>query len=364
VRIALVALTFFGGTGLVVYGLAWLLIPAEGEDRSLAQQWSRDVDGWWRIAGVAAVILGGALLAGALGNGRLIAPLLLLAAGAWLLVRSGEEPDGETEGETAGAEPVSAQPAPVSSPDRSPSPPTASTAIALSPSADVTEAGPAQPVDPTVVRASGPPPGPDRPARPSPFLTPLVLAVVMLIGGLSVLAARAELFSVSVSGVLALCLLVVGIALLVSVRWGRARGLIPLGFVLAAGIGLASLFSFPLWSGVGERIVVADDVSIVEEPIHHGIGVLDVDMSDLDLDGSRQEVEIGLSIGELVVTVPPDVNVEVTGAASAGSLVAFDEVSDGLDRTLTAERLRGGTAAGTLVLDLEVGFGQVRVEVG
>ncbi|RAY11511.1 PspC domain-containing protein [Actinomadura craniellae] len=36
-RIGLAAVTVFGGAGIALYALAWLLIPAEGSDRSIAQ---------------------------------------------------------------------------------------------------------------------------------------------------------------------------------------------------------------------------------------------------------------------------------------------------------------------------------------
>ena len=337
VRIAFVALSFFGGTGIGLYGAAWLLIPAEGDDRSLAQQWTRDADGRWRLAGVAAVALGGSILAGQLGNGNVIAPLLLVAVGAWLLVRSDDEPTRESGSE-------------------------------LVPPDDPTAAPMSAPVSgPASVAPAAPPPSAPASAltepRPTPFLTPLVLAVLMLIGGLAVLAARADLFAVAAAGVLAVCLVVVGIALLISVWWGRARGLIPLGLVLAAGIGLASVFSFPLWSGVGERIVDVEQVAQVEDPIHHGIGELLVDLTEIDADGGRVDVEAGVSIGELRITVPDEVDVEVTASASAGSLAVFDEVVDGLDRTLTTERSGSDPDSGSLALDLEVGFGEVRVDV-
>jgi phage shock protein PspC (stress-responsive transcriptional regulator) len=38
IRIALVVLSFFGGTGIAVYLAGWLLIPEEGSDQSLASE--------------------------------------------------------------------------------------------------------------------------------------------------------------------------------------------------------------------------------------------------------------------------------------------------------------------------------------
>jgi phage shock protein PspC (stress-responsive transcriptional regulator) len=38
IRLVLVLLTAFGGTGALVYAAGWLLLPEEGEDRSILQR--------------------------------------------------------------------------------------------------------------------------------------------------------------------------------------------------------------------------------------------------------------------------------------------------------------------------------------
>ncbi|RJL30154.1 PspC domain-containing protein [Bailinhaonella thermotolerans] len=37
IRIALAALTLFGGAGIAIYALAWLIVPEEGRPTSIAQ---------------------------------------------------------------------------------------------------------------------------------------------------------------------------------------------------------------------------------------------------------------------------------------------------------------------------------------
>jgi phage shock protein PspC (stress-responsive transcriptional regulator) len=39
VRIVIVALTLFSGAGAALYIAAWLLIPADGEEESIAAEW-------------------------------------------------------------------------------------------------------------------------------------------------------------------------------------------------------------------------------------------------------------------------------------------------------------------------------------
>ena len=40
IRVAFAVLTFFGGSGALIYVAAWLLIPADDEEQPIAQQWS------------------------------------------------------------------------------------------------------------------------------------------------------------------------------------------------------------------------------------------------------------------------------------------------------------------------------------
>ena len=108
--------------------------------------------------------------------------------------------------------------------------------------------------------------------------------------------------------------------------------------------------------------MVVDEAADVDGPIRHGIGTLDVDLSDFDLDGGTQDVEIGLSLGELVIVVPDDVDVVFDGEVSAGEIRAFGRVVDGVDRTVSTDRDGGADAAGTLVIDAQVGFGELRLE--
>src|SRR2546428_10172429 len=58
-RIAFVALSLVGGTGLVIYLAAALVIPAEGSDESIAAEALRGRrDRPWLVVGVALVALG------------------------------------------------------------------------------------------------------------------------------------------------------------------------------------------------------------------------------------------------------------------------------------------------------------------
>ncbi|HEX2043931.1 MAG TPA: PspC domain-containing protein [Acidimicrobiales bacterium] len=89
VRVAVLALTFAGGTGVVVYLAAWLLLPQEagGDARGRATHRSRDLG---EVLAVGSIVLGVILLARASGlwfNDAVVWPLLLAGVGLAVIWR-------------------------------------------------------------------------------------------------------------------------------------------------------------------------------------------------------------------------------------------------------------------------------------
>ena len=90
-RVATVALTLAGGTGALLYVLAWLVLPEEGSDRSLAQAAAagRRHDAG-EVLAVGSIVLGVILLARAGGlwfNDAFVWPLLLAGVGLAVIWR-------------------------------------------------------------------------------------------------------------------------------------------------------------------------------------------------------------------------------------------------------------------------------------
>lgn len=87
-RIAFVVLTFIGGIGLLVYVLAWILIPegeGAGEGRAAATEGGA-------IVGFALVVIGGLFLLRAIApdwlSGRYVWPIVLILLGLAVVYRS------------------------------------------------------------------------------------------------------------------------------------------------------------------------------------------------------------------------------------------------------------------------------------
>src|SRR5829696_3402200 len=85
VRIGFVILVPFGGFGALAYLIAWLLVPVEGSQQSLAGDVvRRPPSGWRGYLGVALILLAVAILASAFSKPGVIWAILLIAFGVFL----------------------------------------------------------------------------------------------------------------------------------------------------------------------------------------------------------------------------------------------------------------------------------------
>lgn len=196
-------------------------------------------------------------------------------------------------------------------------------------------------------------------ARRLRLLTLLVLGLAL--AGLN-LADRGG-FAVTPAGYAATALLVVGLALVAATWFGRSRGLLALGLVLVPVVVVTSVIGqlVPSTSfGHTERTYsrVAD---LPRTPEIFTSGQAEVDLSRLVLtDDATYTAQ--LDTGQLEVTVPDDVNVEVRYGVDVGVIEAFgQEISSGFDLQGNAEEPAPQQDRPTLTLDLSVEAGQVAV---
>jgi signal transduction histidine kinase/phage shock protein PspC (stress-responsive transcriptional regulator) len=97
IRVAVVALTLAGGTGALLYVVAWLMLPEEGSDRSLAHAAAttrgRDLG---EVLAIGSIVLGVILLVRATGvwfSDALVWPLLLAGVGLAVIWRQAGDED-------------------------------------------------------------------------------------------------------------------------------------------------------------------------------------------------------------------------------------------------------------------------------
>jgi phage shock protein PspC (stress-responsive transcriptional regulator) len=412
VRILFVVATIFSsGLGVAAYAVAWILIPEPSEQDPMGEPASRRELGgrdplFW--IGIGLLVLGAVWLLDRPGFGPfavwlrpdrgLLVPLVLIAFGVALWrasdVRHRSSPDPTALPPPPGTTAPSAawQPATGTTTDRAPQETAVNDDTARPPDheADRDTAVLPRPGDrslpppgfspPPGSDPTAPPPGstppptsrdepawspPPVPARENAVLVRSTLGLALVTAGVLWLLRVADVLTLGTGRILAAALLVVGLGLLVGTFVGRARGLIGVGIVLLPIVVIAELLhpmSFELAEyrqGVGEHVATPATIDALEPSYQLGAGTLTLDLTDVEFTGQRR-VSVQVGFGEAVVLVPDDVTVEVVARAAGGELNLLGETSTGMgvERTVTDE-VEG--ASGQLLLDVQVGFGEVSV---
>jgi len=420
-RIAFAVLALAGGGGVLLYALAWVLLPVGDQPRSTLHTKLVERDGKGkRVVAAVVIVLGAIALIGDLdhllfGRGlvRFAGLAAVVAALVWLFNNDDRSeadappPPPPTAGDPwpVPSGPSSWSPAPSGGPSpEAPAHPAADAGPALGAGAGPTlEVGPgpvasegvgpvglggpawlsagagADPTEPLEAiepaeHVGGTPPPPPPPGAPPPggrapggaatrSLTLLVISL-LLVG-----AGCAALVGLHLTVFLSLALVVVGLALLSGGRWGRSRGLIPVGILLVVALGMSTAVNFvgvPLRGGAGERRWQPLTVDELPDEYRLGVGSLHLDLTDLRPGRGDDDVEIDASVGvgELVVTVPPAVDVVVEGRAGVGELDLLGQRRSGRDVEQVVRQTSSRFDGPTFELDLEVGMGEVRVRRG
>jgi len=300
-RIAFVALALAGGTGILLYIAAWLVMPDQGQDESIAAaalKQNREKPS--RAIGLALIAFVGVL---ALSSTRLspypgnlwLAAALGIGALVWWQVSTH--------------------------------------------------------------------PGGARPLRGGPLFPVAVGCLFAAVGAVAVLDA-ADVWNVDWRIVLGAMVLLTGALTAAGAALGRRVGaLVVLDSILVLALAVALFVRVPLFAGVGDRVAHPTSIASLDRTYELGIGNFTVDLRDLSLPVGQTQVKATLGIGDLRVRVPRNVTVVVDGHASAGKLVVFGRESDGtsVDRNVTAP---GTAPSRVLVLDARVGLGRVEVARG
>jgi hypothetical protein len=166
----------------------------------------------------------------------------------------------------------------------------------------------------------------------------------------------------------AVALTVLGAGLVVGSVAGRARALIIPAVVLVpvvATLGTLDHVGLDPFHSIGQRTYQVDGLADPDlRPAYHlGTGDLRLDLSRFDPQGAAVPVRADVAVGSLRVWVPTGVEVAVHGEVAGGALEVAGDEHDGRGehRDLV---LPGVPGRGRIDLDVEVGFGALRVTVG
>ena len=311
-RVIFVALTIAGGTGLLLYAAAALVMPVEGSDESLATQALREHrDRPWLVIGIALLALGGIfVLSGPhvlWGAGGGIWALALIAGAVIVLW----EASGRGRSRRVAA-------------------------------------------DGTTVELGG------RDTRPSIFWPGLgvLLAAAGVVGLLDVL----DVADIDWRAVLAGGVILAGALVALGFFWRGAAPLGVIGFVLAIAMaGTLALRDVSLRGGVGDRVVRPESLGDLENAYRLGIGQLELDLRALQLPPGETRVAARVGIGELDVDVPEGVALEVNGKVHGGDANILGRKESGWRFRKRVVDPGAEKATRRLVLDVDVGLGDLEV---
>jgi phage shock protein PspC (stress-responsive transcriptional regulator) len=365
-RVLFVVLAFFGGSGLLLYGALWLLVPEEGTEEAVVAT----SDATRNALLIGALVLAGLLAIGDTWSGAGFPwPLAVLALVVFAVLmtrdRSGAAPQPPVPpGPPAPGHPghpAPGHPVPTSAADQPvPGHPAYSAYPAYSgyPATETGQPGwyppaPVAPVAPTPARRCG------------PILFGFTLALVALaLGTLGLLDASGA--SVDDAAYAALALAVIGAMLVLGAFYGRPGGLVAAGVVAALALAATSI-AHPSYDGDRNVVVQPTRSADVQDRYDVPAGRVELDLSGLrdpeELDG--RTVAVDVNAGEIVVVVPREVDVAFDARVGFGGEISTPDGSrDGWGPQLSGElsgAQDGEPAVAELELDLDVSFGRIEV---
>jgi phage shock protein PspC (stress-responsive transcriptional regulator) len=325
IRIGFVGLMIFGGAGLVLYVVAWLLIPAEGHDRSIVEAILSRLGvnskriGWLVLAAVLFLVVVNLSSRGVdLSTGRetiyldpaALWAVVIIVAGFVLLRRREAAP--------------------------------AASAVASS------EAAPAHPAVVTLT------------PRPRSPLAWYAYAAVLITVGLLALASQVGQVRVEPGQFFGAALAVIGIGLVVGAWWGRARILILVALLLLPVALVASFVTAPLVGGIGDHWYAPANAAELRTEYRSMGGRIVLDLTDLGITARTIHIAASVAVGEVRVILPSNASAQINYRVGAGSAIVFDQRDDGT--SLENRFVRQHSYGPTFILDLESGIGVVEVE--
>jgi phage shock protein PspC (stress-responsive transcriptional regulator) len=348
IRVLFVVLIFFAGAGLVLYGAAWLLVPEDGEEDSAISASPATRTVLLIVAGIVAAMLligdgwGGGW--GGWGAWGFPWPLLILGLIIFLVLNSRDRSrrDAATTAQTSVAPPAN--------------PPPAGTSATATDETSTTPLPPAPPAAPWTYQAP-PAPAPRR-DRGLSLWWPTIALLALALGVLGLYDAAGN--SVADAAYPALALAVIGGMLVVGAWIGHGGGLIALGIVAAVVLGVAS--AVPRLA-FGDVDPTPQSGAELKDRYTVAAGRIDLDLTEIDdldeLDGRRVELEA--FAGQMIVTIPDGLDVNVRADISGGGQVdIMGDRRDGSD-VLTVRHIDGGVGAPEIDLDMDLTFGEMEV---
>ncbi|MEY9845640.1 PspC domain-containing protein [Streptacidiphilus sp. MAP5-3] len=383
-RVVIAVLCLWGGVGLFIYGVAWLMIPMEGTGKNELQRlMSGRVDGQ-SLSAVLVTVLGTGIFFSYMGAKDHVFPLLLIAALAFAALRY--DPKRHQFPPREQAPPVVPEPAPAT-PNwwqrtdtllkTTTTPPPGEPVSLAKPPHPPTDAVPGELLtEPTEPLAPLPPfesfepfesaGGAAEPERRRRVRGPWGLAVLVLAAGTAgaVYAAQAP-HHVNALAVTASALVVVGLGLVLSgLLRRRAIGLAFVALLLSGATAVVGAAPWQHWSHTTWAPASAAQLQTTYD-LRAGAATLDL-RNVQPAPGQTVTTHVSLGAGTLKVLLPggsvaPEVRLNAQTGAGELKLPDGRQFS-GVGSSRSVDLNQGDAAAhGTVTVELQVGAGQVEV---
>ncbi|HJQ48204.1 MAG TPA: PspC domain-containing protein [Amycolatopsis sp.] len=350
VRVAFVAAAVFGGVGIPVYVLCWLLFPGGDDQVSPVEALfgrgrSSTSRGLTIVLLVVLFPVSAWVFTDSWLDGGGIIGLALLVTALYLLHRS----RGHERRPVAPAVSTFAMAAPGGAPVYTDDP------LGAAPLAwDLPDPEPVP-----VPR----PPRPSRPPRRKSKVGVATFGIALLVAGVGVAlgATKADWFSPQ--HIIGLVLAVVGIGLVAGAFAGGGRGLIALAVPLsAAGLILTAVPVADYTGGFGALRATPLTASAVQPVYSHTAGDIDLDLTRLPAD-TPVTTRISNGAGNTTVTVPENADVTYYCDLAAGNVDCLGQQTDGVKRPAVTGVDNGPDGPGGLRVDVRVSQGAGQIEV-
>ena len=297
-RVAFVVLALFGGAGVLLYGVCWLIVPEEGSERAVIRTSPST-----RVAllAVAAVLAAAALVSHSFGHWWFPWPLAVIAVVVLLIWMNRDKN-------------MSQPPAP-------PAPQAGAPSTGQVPAEGW--AGEDYTVPPPPPPYSAPPggyqPPPRRTRRGQLLFGPTLALLAVALGALGLYDALGG--SVVAAAYPALALAVIGAMLVLGAWAGRAGGLIVLGLAAAVALAATSVVS-PHWQAGRQRSYAPTTAAAVQHGYFLPAGQIRLDLTRVadpaTLDG--RTIGVHMRAGQIIVVLPPGVRAHVDANVSLGEV--------------------------------------------
>jgi hypothetical protein len=189
-----------------------------------------------------------------------------------------------------------------------------------------------------------------------------VLFLTLLAGVVAQVGERLDWWRIDASDAVLVGLLAITAGFVISKVVNRSWVLIPVVVACAAATVLYAVSEPNLEGAVGLRTISPAAVAELDAQENLAIGALTIDLRDLATDGTSVTLASEVGVGELKVLLPPDVGLELTGSVNTGRMSLFGEtvgLGTGIDQKVIVAP--ANSAAGTIVLDLHVGGGELEI---